>query len=83
MPAMSDGRITNYVSRCQLNGEIQQQFNIKSEGEYRMFLQANPQAVIDYTKTRYNQVLPYWNVTPCVTSLEWPGSNGGVSTRLL
>jgi hypothetical protein len=82
MPAMSDGRLTNYVSRCQLNGEIQNEFKIKSEAEYRMFLQSQPQAVIDFTKERYNMVMPYWNTTPCVTSLGWPGSNGGVASRL-
>lgn len=82
MPAMSDGRITNYLSRCELNGAVQQQFKISSEAEYRAFLQTNPQAAVTFMQDRFNMVMPYWNTTPCVTSLNWPGSNGGVASRL-
>lgn len=72
MPAMSDGRMTNYTSRCELNADIQRQFNITSESQYRAFLQENPQLVRAFTIERYNQVLPYYNVTPCTSSAAWP-----------
>lgn len=68
MPAMSDGRLTNYVSRCELNASIQQHFNIRSESQYRAFLQQNPQAVVDFTRGFRTPLLPYYNVTPCVSS---------------
>ena len=68
MPAMADGRLTNYVSRCELNSTIQREFGITSESQYRMFLQGNPQIINNFTNTKYNSVLPYHNTTPCVTS---------------
>lgn len=84
MPAMSDGRITNYLSRCELNAVIQQQFDIRSESQYRAFLQTNPQRAIDYVRANnVTGVLPYYNTTPCVTSLNWPGTKGGVDSRLI
>lgn len=83
MPAMSDGRLTNYLSRCELNGAIQQHFQIRSEAQYRMFLQQNPTAAMDFLRTNGNGALPYYNTTPCVTSLNWPGTRGGVDSRLI
>ena len=83
MPAMSDGRITNYLSRCELNGIIQQQFQINSEAQYRAFLQQNPMAATEFLRTNFNDVLPYYNTTPCVTTLNWPGTRGGVDSRLI
>ena len=67
MPAMADGRLTNYVSHCEMNSNIQRKFGITSESQYRAFLQANPQLVQNYTDT-FSTVLPYYDTTPCVSS---------------
>lgn len=83
MPAMSDGRLTNYLSRCELNAIIQQQFDIRSEGQYRAFLQQNPERAIEFLRANQTGVLPYYATTPCITSLNWPGTKGGVDSRLI
>lgn len=65
-PALSDGRLTNYLSSCQLNSAIQRQFNIQSEVEYRSFIQTNPLVVQDFI-SRYADAssVPYHKVSPC------------------
>lgn len=69
MPAPSDGRaFTAYSSSCQLNSSIQDQFNIKSEGEYRMFLQENPDKVNTFVNVNQTEPFDYWNVSPCPSS---------------
>ena len=41
-PGMSDSRcFTSYVSSCQFNENIQSLNNIKTDAEYRLFLQKN------------------------------------------
>lgn len=71
MPALSDGRLTNYLSRCELNATIMKQFNITSEAQYRAFLQTNPELVSRFIQERFNMVLPYFHTTPCVTSAQF------------
>lgn len=45
-PGMSDGRMfTNWKSSCQLNSELQNKNGIKSDTQYRDFLQKNPDKV--------------------------------------
>jgi hypothetical protein len=69
-PALSDGRLTNYLSRCELNSEIMRHFNLSSENEYRLFLQSKPEVVQQFLAQNFNGVLPYYAVTPCVSSRE-------------
>ena len=73
MPALSDGRLTNWVSRCEYNSIIQRHFNISSESQYRTFLQQNPQLVQDFTRQYFVNTapLPYFNTTPCVTAAQF------------
>ena len=65
---MSDGRMTNYISRCELNALIMREFGIASEPQYRMFLQQEPAKIHDFLARRFNMVLPYHYTTPCVSS---------------
>ena len=47
-PGMSDSRcFTSYVSSCQFNENIQNLNNIKTDAEYRIFLQKNADKIID------------------------------------
>lgn len=69
MPAPSDGRsFTSYTSSCQLNNTIQNQFNLKSESEYRMFLQQNPDQVNTFINTAHTEPFDYFNISPCPSS---------------
>jgi len=64
-----DGRsFTTYSSSCQLNSHIQDEFNIKSEGEYRMFLQENPGKVSTFVNATQTEPFDYWSVSPCPSS---------------
>ena len=68
-PAPQDGRaFTVYNSSCGLNADIQNKFGIKSEGEYRMFLQQNPDKIMTFVNTQYTQPFEYWSVQTCPSS---------------
>ena len=68
MPALSDGRMTVYLSRCEMNADIQRRYGITGEAQYRSFLQTNG-AEVDAYMRYYSDVLPYYHVTPCVSSV--------------
>jgi hypothetical protein len=71
MPAPSDGRsFTSYTSSCQLNSTIQDQFKLKSESEYRMFLQQNPDQVNTFINVAHTEPFDYFNIQPCPTSTD-------------
>jgi hypothetical protein len=68
-PAIQDGRaFTVFSSNCALNSEIQRQFNIKSEGEYRMFLQNNPEKVQAFVTATQTEPTQYHAISPCPSS---------------
>jgi len=43
---MSDGRITEWRSSCQVNQEFQQKFKTESGAEYRTYLQSKEPVVV-------------------------------------
>lgn len=42
--------MTNYSPNCQVNEDLKQQFGLKNELEYRLYLQRNGNSVLQYTK---------------------------------
>lgn len=51
-PGMSDGRaFTSYVPNCEYNFNIQKTYDIKSNNEYREFLQQNASEVKQQMRT--------------------------------
>ena len=51
LPGMSDGRcFTSVIPNCQLNENLKKRFEVKSNNEYRRFLQDNADEIIDQMK---------------------------------
>ena len=51
-PGMSDGRaFTSYIPNCQMNTNIQSKNEIKSDAEYRAFLQQNAEQIMSNMTT--------------------------------
>lgn len=70
-PAMSDGRsFTNYLSRCEFENSLKQNFAVTSESEYRRKLQENPRAFALRAR-QYADFMPYHavNICPSLTNL--------------
>lgn len=64
-PAMSDGRaFTNYLSGCEFENNLKQNFAAGTESEYRSKLQANPRA-FDLRAKQYVDFMPYHSTSTC------------------
>lgn len=64
-PAIGNGRgLTNYLSRCELENNLQSKFRIPSDSEYRKRLQADP-VPFDLAVKGYTSFQQYWPVSPC------------------
>lgn len=63
--ALSDGRaFTNYMSTCEFENSLKQNFRVASESQYRQLLQGNAKLVNDHAKN-YVQLTPYFGVSTC------------------
>lgn len=64
-PAMSDGRaLTNYLSTCEFENSLKQNFNISNESQYRLFLQHKARDVGKRSK-QYPEFNAYWSTSTC------------------
>lgn len=64
-PAMSDGRsLTNWMSTCEFENNLKQNFSIGSESQYRSMLQSNAKAFADRSK-QYAEFTPYYATSSC------------------
>lgn len=64
-PAMSDGRaLTIWLSPCEFENNLKQNFAIANEAEYRYKLQTNARA-FDVRAKQYADYMPYYNVSTC------------------
>jgi hypothetical protein len=62
---MSDARVfTSYIPRCAYNGLLQSENGIRTESQYRNFLQTNAH-IIDRQQRRYVIPLPYHGTDRC------------------
>lgn len=68
--APSDGRaFTNYLSNCEFERSLQQNFRVSSETKYRHELQKNAKQYADRSK-EYVDFLPYHGINQCPKAAE-------------